>query len=151
MNGKHAEVVEAGTLSCPIDGAMSIVGSRSSMLIVREAFYGTSRFDDFVERVGMAPATASSHLRALVETGVLQKSEYRQEGSRPRLEYTLTQAGRDLLPVVLALYRWGTDHAGVTPAVTPVHVSCSATLYTTITCTSGHDVAPDELSLKAIR
>jgi len=85
---------------CPIERAMGLVGSRSAMLIMREAFYGTSRFDDFVQRVEMAPATASTHLRALTDAGLLRRQPYREPGGRSRDEYALTPAGTDLMPVV---------------------------------------------------
>ena len=54
---------------CPIEKAMAVVGSRPAMLLMREAHYGTRRFDDFVTRVGVAPATASTHLKALADAG----------------------------------------------------------------------------------
>src|SRR5579862_6252235 len=87
-------------INCPIERAMTVVGSRSAMLIMREAFYGTSRFDDFVQRVEMAPATASTHLRTLTEAGLLERQPYREPGGRTRDEYALTPAGVDLMPVV---------------------------------------------------
>ena len=92
---------------CPVDSAMGLLGSRSAMLIMREAFYGTTRFDDFVRLVKMAPATASTHLRALTDAGLLVRRPYREPGGRTRDEYTLTGAGADLRPVVLGLFAWG--------------------------------------------
>src|ERR1700753_3834300 len=83
---------------CPIEATMGLVGSRSAMLIMREAFYGTRRFDDFVQRVEMAPATASSHLRALTSAGLLKRQPYREPGGRTRDEYALTPCGQDLTP-----------------------------------------------------
>ena len=65
---------------CPIEKAMAVVGSKPAMLIMREAHYGTRRFDDFVTRIGLAPATASSHLRALTEAGLVERRPYREEG-----------------------------------------------------------------------
>src|ERR1700689_2421855 len=101
----------------PIERAMGLVGSRSAMLIMREAFYGTSRFDDFVERVEMAPATASTHLRALTDAGLLQRQPYRELGGRTRDEYALTEAGADLMPVVFGLFEWVRRHTDVQPLV----------------------------------
>ena len=77
-------------VDCPIESAMGILGSRAAMLIMREAFYGTSRFDEFVRRVEMAPATASANLRALTEAGLLRRQPYREPGGRARDEYALT-------------------------------------------------------------
>src|SRR5581483_4074411 len=84
---QEAESAPSYNDHCPINRAMGLVGSRSAMLIMREAFYGTRRFDDFVQRVGMAPATASTHLRALTEAGLLQRQPYREPGGRTRDEY----------------------------------------------------------------
>src|SRR5262249_29847268 len=101
---ESAEAAVSFNGHCPINQAMGLVGSRSAMLIMREAFYGTSRFDDFVQRVEMAPATASTHLRALTDAGLLQRRPYREPGGRTRDEYALTTAGADLMPVVLGLF-----------------------------------------------
>ena len=92
---------------CSISRAMRIVGTRSAMLLLREAYYGTTRFDDFAQRVGITEAVASARLKELVEAGLLAKSPYREPGQRTRYEYVLTDMGRDLLPAVLALMQWG--------------------------------------------
>jgi DNA-binding HxlR family transcriptional regulator len=129
---------------CPVDRAMGLLGSRSTMLIMREAFYGTTRFDDFVRLVKMAPATASTHLRALTDAGLLVRRPYREPGGRTRDEYTLTPAGADLQPVVLGLYEWGRRHAGVQPEVAFSHAGCGQPVEVNVRCAAGHDVAPEE-------
>jgi DNA-binding HxlR family transcriptional regulator len=130
---------------CPINRAMGLVGSRSAMLIMREAFYGTSRFDDFVQRVEMAPATASTHLHALTDAGLLKRQPYREPGGRTRDEYALTPAGADLMPVVLGLFEWGRRHTDVRPLVDFAHVGCGHPVGVRVQCTAGHEVAPDEV------
>jgi DNA-binding HxlR family transcriptional regulator len=130
---------------CPINRAMGLVGSRSAMLIMREAFFGTSRFDDFVQRVDMAPATASTHLRALTEAGLLRRQPYREPGGRTRDEYALTPAGADLMPVVLSLFEWGRRHTDVQPLVDFAHAGCDHPVEIRVQCTAGHEVSPDEL------
>jgi DNA-binding HxlR family transcriptional regulator len=95
---------------CPIDNAAQIIGSRSALLIVREAFYGTTRFDDFVTHTRLTTAVVSSRLKMLVVERVLEPTPYREAGQRTRNEYLLTDAGNALLPLVLALMEWGTDH-----------------------------------------
>jgi DNA-binding HxlR family transcriptional regulator len=92
---------------CSIDKAMGVVGTRSAMLILREAFYGATRFDEFARRVGITDAVASARLRELTDAGIFVKVPYREPGSRVRNEYQLTEMGRDLLPVVLGLMQWG--------------------------------------------
>ncbi len=80
------------------------------MLIMREAYYGTTRFDDFARRVGIAESIAAARLRDLVDAGLLDRRPYQEPGQRTRYEYVLTEAGEDLLPVVVALGRWGAKH-----------------------------------------
>lgn len=95
---------------CSIGKAMEIVGTRSAMLLLREAYYGTTRFDDFAKRVGITEAVASARLKELTAAGLLRKEPYREPGQRTRHEYALTEMGRDLLPAVLALMQWGDKH-----------------------------------------
>jgi DNA-binding HxlR family transcriptional regulator len=130
---------------CPIERAMGLVGSRSAMLIMREAFYGTSRFDDFVQRVEMAPATASTHLRALTDAGLLLRRPYREPGGRSREEYALTPAGVDLMPVIFGLFEWGRRHTDVRPIVDFAHAGCGHPIEVRVQCTAGHEVGPDEI------
>jgi DNA-binding HxlR family transcriptional regulator len=95
---------------CSIDKAMRAIGTRSAILLLREAFYGTTRFDDFATRVGITEASAAARLKDLTGLGVLTKRPYREPGQRTRYEYVLTDMGRDLLPAVLALMAWGDRH-----------------------------------------
>src|SRR5215203_990071 len=83
---------------CPIDRAMQVVGRRSAILLLREASYGTTRFDDFTARTGMTDAVASARLRELVDAGLLERQPYQEPGQRTRHEYVLTESGDDLLP-----------------------------------------------------
>ncbi len=94
---------------CSIVKALDIVGTRSAILILREAMYGTTRFDGFAARIGITDAAAAAALRKLTAAGLLAKRPYREEGKRTRHEYVLTEMGRDLLPVVVGLWQWGTN------------------------------------------
>jgi DNA-binding HxlR family transcriptional regulator len=129
---------------------MGLVGSRSAMLIMREALYGTSRFDDFVSRVEMAPATASTHLRALTEAGLLMRQPYREPGGRTRDEYALTPAGADFRPVIVALFEWGRRHAGINPLVEFAHDGCGQRLGVQVRCAAGHEVPAEETALRPV-
>jgi DNA-binding HxlR family transcriptional regulator len=91
---------------CSVDLALSVVGTRSAMLVLREAFYGTTRFHDFASRVGITEAVAASRLRELTDLGVFEKRPYQEAGQRTRYEYVLTDMGRALLPAVLGLMQW---------------------------------------------
>ena len=77
------------------------------MLILREAFYGTTRFDDFAERVGIYQPVAAARLKELVDDGLLEREPYRDPGQRTRYRYRLTEKGADLFPVLVALKQWG--------------------------------------------
>ena len=84
-----------------------VVGTKSAMLIMREAYYGTTRFDDFARRVGIAESIAAARLRDLVDAGLLDRRPYQEPGQRTRYEYVLTEAGTELMPVVWAMFEWG--------------------------------------------
>src|SRR5689334_5110894 len=86
--------------NCSIGKSMDIIGTRSSMLILREAFYGTTRFDDFARRAKITDAIVAARLKELTDIGLFVKQPYREPGKRSRHEYLLTEKGRDLVPVV---------------------------------------------------
>ncbi|MFE3191349.1 winged helix-turn-helix transcriptional regulator [Nocardia sp. NPDC059240] len=117
MEGKLSDLGTWTPEGCSIAKAMDIVGTRSAILILRECYYGTTRFDGFAARVGITDAAASSALRKLVEAGLLEKRPYREEGKRTRNEYVLTPMGLDLLPAVVALWQWGDKYLqdGIAP------------------------------------
>lgn len=96
-------------MPCPVAQALELVGDNWNLLILREAFYGTSRFEQFSERLGIASNVLTRRLRALVDSGLLQRSRYNEHP--PRYEYLLTDAGRELRPVLLTLLQWGKRHA----------------------------------------
>jgi DNA-binding HxlR family transcriptional regulator len=110
LEGPLADRSKWRATQCSIGKAMAVVGSRSAMQILREAFYGTTRFDDFADRVGITEAVAAGRLKSLVAEGILEKQPYREPGQRTRYEYVLTAKGRDLLPAVLALQQWGDQY-----------------------------------------
>src|SRR5579871_6215546 len=87
--------------------ALDVLSTRSALLILREAFYGTTRFDDFAERVGISEPAAAARLRELVDEGLLGREEYREPGQRTRQQSRLTEKGADLFPVLVALMKWG--------------------------------------------
>lgn len=93
---------------CPIARGLDRVGEWWSMLIMRDAFYGITRFDDFQASLGIAPNILSRRLATLVDTGMLERRRY---SNRPvRHEYVLTERGRDFRPVLLAMMSWGNRH-----------------------------------------
>ena len=140
---------------CPAAAALDVVGSRSAMLIMREALYGTTRFDEFVDRVGITEGVASGRLRELTDLGLLARVPYRDPGQRTRYEYRLTERGADFAPVVLALFEWGAKHltrSGRAPFDFE-HRSrddaavCGAAVHAKVVCDAGHEVAPHDVAV----
>ncbi len=123
-----------------VQRALDALAPRSAGQIVREAFYGTRRFDDFARRTRLTPAVLAARLRDLVEHGVLERSEYREPGRRTRQEYRLTAKGRDLGVALVALLdwadRWLPASGGPTVAVT--HGGCGAPVHAVLSCEEGH-------------
>ncbi len=135
---------------CPIEKTMALIGTKSAMLIMREAFYGTTRFDDFARRVGITKAATSARLSELVEAGLLTKRPYREPGQRARDEYVLTEAGTDFMPVIWAMFEWGRKHIADTP-LRMTHLGCGAQAGVEVVCADGHPVPPDELGMRLAR
>jgi DNA-binding HxlR family transcriptional regulator len=136
---------------CAIEKTMAVVGTKSAMLIMREAYYGTTRFDDFARRVGITKAATSARLSELVELGLLRRRPYREPGQRSRDEYVLTQAGIEFMPVVWAMFEWGRRHLPGHNRLRLAHLGCGAEATVEIRCAEGHLVPPDELGMRLAR
>jgi DNA-binding HxlR family transcriptional regulator len=95
-------------MPCPIARGLDRVGEWWSILILRDAFHGKTRFDQFQKSLGIAPNILSRRLRGLVEAGLMEKVRYNQHP--PRDEYVLTAIGRDFRPVLWAMLAWGNKH-----------------------------------------
>src|SRR5260221_667720 len=97
-----------GNMQCPIARSLERVGEWWSILILRDAFHGLSRFDQFQKSLEIAPNMLTRRLAALVESGLLERRRYSERP--PRYEYLLTERGRDFRPVLWALLAWGNKH-----------------------------------------
>jgi DNA-binding HxlR family transcriptional regulator len=97
-----------GNKQCPIARSLERVGEWWSILILRDAFYGLTRFDEFRKSLGIAPSMLTRRLNSLVESGLLERRRYSEKP--PRDEYVLTEIGRDFRPVVWSLVAWGNRH-----------------------------------------
>jgi DNA-binding HxlR family transcriptional regulator len=93
---------------CPIARSLERVGEWWSILILRDALHGLTRFDQFQKSLGIAPNMLARRLDALVDAGLLQRRQYSERP--PRHEYVLTARGRDFRPVLVALLAWGNKH-----------------------------------------
>src|SRR3984893_3008566 len=97
-----------GNMPCPIARSLERVGERWSILILRDALHGFTRFDQFQSSLGIAHNMLTRRLNALVEAGLLARRRYNERP--PRDEYVLTARGRDFRPVLIALMAWGNRH-----------------------------------------
>jgi len=157
MRGMDTAIRLTGTLDprgswtadrCTIARALDVVSTRSAFLILREAFYGTTRFDDFAERVGISEPVAAARLRELVDEGLLEREDYRDPGQRTRQRYKLTEKGADLFPALAALMQWGNrwiDERGGPVGLR--HSDCGQPVEVELRCAAGHRVEPGELDL----
>jgi DNA-binding HxlR family transcriptional regulator len=95
-------------LQCPIARSLERVGEWWSILILRDALNGLTRFDEFQKNLDIAPNMLTRRLNALLKAGLLRRHRYSERP--PRDEYLLTERGRDFRPVLLVLLAWGNRH-----------------------------------------
>lgn len=127
---------------CSMAKALDVVSTRTAFLLLREAFYGTTRFDDFAARAGASEPVTAARLRELVAAGLLEKEPYKEPGQRTRHRYRLTEKGRELLPAFVALMQWG-DRWEARDGRGPVrlqHAGCGETVRAELRCAAGHVV-----------
>jgi DNA-binding HxlR family transcriptional regulator len=119
---------------CSLARSLAVVGDRWTLLVLREAFLRTRRFDEFEEKLGIARRVLSERLALLVDEGILKKVRY--QDNPPRHEYRLTEKGLDLYPVIIGLVHWGDRHyAGKKGApMLHTHKSCGHDFKSVVTC-----------------
>ncbi|MEU5514919.1 helix-turn-helix domain-containing protein [Streptomyces griseoaurantiacus] len=110
------------TQDCSVAGALEVVGERWTLLLVRDAFYGVRRYNDFLVHLGIPRAVLAARLQALTAHGIFEKRRYQQ--SPPRDEYVLTEAGLALWPVVRSLGLWGRRHVTLSQRRIMRHAVC---------------------------
>ena len=137
-------------LNCSIANALELIGEWWTILILREAFFGTRRFEDFQQHLGIARNILTARLRKLCDSGVLERVPIK-EGAK-RHEYKLTQMGRDLQPTLIALTQWGDRWLHTTDGA-PVKFVERATgeeiADVTILTKDGRELEPRDMSLVA--
>jgi DNA-binding HxlR family transcriptional regulator len=118
---------------CPIGRAVEVLGDRWTLLIMRNACRGMTRFEDFRSDLAIADSMLSVRLAQLVDAGLLTRLPYRNDGGRTRQEYRLTPAGADMTPVLRALADWGARHTQPAEPAEPMqflHEACGNHLTT---------------------
>lgn len=93
--------------ACPIARTVDLIGDWWTPIVLREAFMGRRRFEDFQQALSLSRGVLAQRLSRLVEEGMLEKRQYQERP--PRYEYVLTQKGREFYPVLAAMFRWGSD------------------------------------------
>ena len=128
--------------------ALEVVRNRASFLIVREAFYGATRFQEFADRTQLSEPVCAERLRELTGEGILCREPYQEPGQRTRSAYRLTEKGAELLPVLVALMAWGDrwqqDHGA---PVELRHRGCAGQVSVQLRCSEDHAVSHQELEL----
>ncbi|MGU3432994.1 winged helix-turn-helix transcriptional regulator [Actinomycetes bacterium M1A6_2h] len=135
--------------NCSIANTLDVIGNRISLLMLREAFMGTTRFDDFAERVGVSETAAAKRLGELTQARILERRPYREAGQRERHGYHLTHKGAELRVVLTALRDWGDrwESGSAGPPVHTVHRDCGAPVHAQLRCSDGHLVQRNAAAL----
>ncbi len=126
---RHDELDE---IYCPVAQTWAVIGERWTMLLIRDAFLGVRRYEEFRERLGVSRNVLSDRLRLLVEQGVLDRRVYCDHPVRH--EYRLTEKGLALYPVLMSLGAWGDTYKISEPAITYTHQTCSHACHPQLTC-----------------
>jgi DNA-binding HxlR family transcriptional regulator len=120
--------------TCSVARALEVLGDRWTLLVIRDAFLGVRRFDDFQRDLGVARNVLSDRLQRLVDEGLLERHRYQE---RPeRFEYRLTEKGTDLWPAIVTLMKWG-DRYYAPPEGPPRivrHRGCGGEVTANLTC-----------------
>lgn len=144
--GSETTAANVDGQECSIDRALSVIGDRWSILILRDAFRGIRRFGEIQRDLGIARPVLSERLTRLVDAGVLERTRYNEHP--PRFDYRLTAMGRELSPILVALMQWGDRHLhdGRPPTVLE-HTVCHQPLDARLFCsTCGRRLAAHEIA-----
>jgi len=95
---------------CPIMKTIGQIGDKWTLLILRECFVGTKRFDDFQTHLGVSKSVLTVKLNLMIENGLLEKTRYKNEKERARFEYRLSKKGKDLQKILVSLLDWGNQY-----------------------------------------
>jgi len=132
-------------MNCSVAQCLEVVGEWWSMLILRDAFLGVTRFDQFQQRLGISRNVLNQRLAHLVGAGVLTKVPYSEHP--PRHDYRLTEKGRDLWPVVTTMRQWGDKYAAPDgPPLEVSHKSCGEVSEAVLCCSAcGEQMGPRDV------
>jgi DNA-binding HxlR family transcriptional regulator len=133
-------------MNCSVAQCLEVIGEWWSLLIVRDVFFGVTRFDDLQERLGISRNVLNQRLNHLVEHGILERVPYQEHPLR--YDYRLTERGRDLWPVMTAMRQWGDRWAAPDgPPIEIVHRTCGHRVDAVPTCS----VCGEKLDARSVR
>jgi DNA-binding HxlR family transcriptional regulator len=137
---------EIQDIPCSIAKSLAVIGDRWTLLIIRDCFLGTKRFDDFQKQIGVTRHVLSDRLNKLVEAQVLQKIEYQNKPTR--YEYRLTQMGIDIFPIIISLAQWSNKWILAEDEVPIVykHLKCDTITHAVMGCSNcGEELNPRDI------
>lgn len=126
---------ELSEMNCPIARTLAIVGDRWTLLIIRNAFMKTCRFDDFQKQLGMTRHLLAERIKRLVEHNIFEKVVYHE--SPKRYEYKLTEKGKALYPIIVSISVWGSEWHNENKTFQEIrylHKSCNQVMFPQLTC-----------------
>ncbi len=132
-------------LDCAVANSASIIGDRWTLLLLRDAFMGVRRFDDFQKDLGIARNVLTSRLETLITAGIVFTRPYQDRP--PRHEYLLTEKGKDLFDVLMALWRWGDRWEASEKTREIIHAACGQATHLVPSCS----VCGGELTRRNVR
>jgi DNA-binding HxlR family transcriptional regulator len=146
LKGALSERDSWSAADCSMAAALDVVGRRASMLLLREAFYGAHRFDEFVRRAQLSEKITAARLKELVDEGLLERRPYHVAGQRSREDYHLTEKGAEFLPALIALLQWG--DRWVRPdggRIALTHADCGSAVSVEVRCADGHPASAETI------
>ena len=124
--------------ACSMSKVLELLSTKTAFQVIRELFFGTTRFEDFVERIGASAPAVSRALKQLESAQVVARAPYQEPGRRARDEYRLTEAGEDLLPVFMSLVQWGDTYLqNEPPPLSFVDADTGQTIEVRVTASTG--------------
>ncbi len=137
---------------CAIARSLAVLGERWTFVILRQAFMGARRFEDYQRGTGIARNILTDRLRVLVEEGILQRRPYADHPGRTLYQYRLTEKGLELYPILLTLMKWGNKYGGFEdgPPVRLIHNGCGKETEPTFVCSEcGEEIDPRQMTPQA--
>jgi DNA-binding HxlR family transcriptional regulator len=130
--------------TCSVARTVELLGDRWTLLVLRDIFNGIRRFDELSAHLGVARDVLTKRLGGLLDDGLVKRVPYQEPGARTRYEYRLTDAGRDLRPILLALLDWGDKHRAGQDGVPArlFHADCGEPVHVEVRCAAGHEIGP---------